>query len=842
MILLETLSADGFKGLRRLELRFPTDAAVLVEGANEAGKSTLFECVYFALYGSPLVTETSRGGPEETIGYGRDSCTVTLALQVGPARLEVTRTIRRGRPSQATLAVASPDRASELVQGVRAVNARIVEELGNLDGDALLNSCFVEQKKLSKLEDLTADKRRESLLRLLNLDRLGEVESSLRPSRADDQELTRARQRSELADVRSEIPRLRAQLAEAERALLALDVRRELAELLREEAAASEAGFSFRRAESDVAQVESLRHRVDLLDSEQEAVRLEHELADLEPRLRAAERRLAIAGEASRRFQAADALASWIRLRRSVALRERGAEELREAEGAVEERLGEYEAARADAAKRRAGVRVGAALAIAALALAALGFLTGSIPLAAIGLVGAAVLGALAWRQRAAGRAASGAALVAEAALTEARVQAQTIHGQLVAAKHLGGGPEELARCEATLAASGEPIPADEPTARLRHAELERRLVRVDRTTATAAQRDASASLEGLRSEREPLTARVLLLREGREPLDDDELAALDSEVERATTGMPVDASGSGRGRGTALDGEIARLRTEIGRLSERGRAANARCRELRAHLGVSLSSLTGSSDDWPTGLTWERVEATCPIVAEVAQLDVGETEARRNYLQAECQSAEGRATRLAGQVGLDGVPLDAAECRSEVVRLERLADVKRSAVEIVGEARRRMVARVLPNTERNFRTLLPRLTAGRYRDARIADDYRVEVWDEAAGRYVAKSIFSGGARDQFSLALRLAFALATLPEELGTSPGFLFLDEPLSSFDGERTQALVDLLTRGEIAASFRQIFVISHSRSFDSSAFHYRLVMAAGAVIESNLPAFGT
>jgi len=166
---------------------------------------------------------------------------------------------------------------------------------------------------------------------------------------------------------------------------------------------------------------------------------------------------------------------------------------------------------------------------------------------------------------------------------------------------------------------------------------------------------------------------------------------------------------------------------------------------------------------------------------------------------------------------------------------------VKRRAEEIVGEARRRMVARVLPNTERNFRMLLPRLTAGRYRDARIADDYRIEVWDEAAGRYVAKSIFSGGARDQFSLALRLAFALATLPEELGTSPGFLFLDEPLSSFDGQRTQALVDLLTRGEVAASFRQVFVISHSRSFDASAFRYRLVLADGAVAESSLPPIG-
>ena len=122
------------------------------------------------------------------------------------------RTVRRGRPSQATLVVSAPGQEPETDLGVRAVNARIVEELGNLDGDALLNSCFVEQKKLSKLEDLTTEKRRESLLRLLNLERLGEVESSLRPTRADEQEVARARRRAELADLQAAVPRVRAEL------------------------------------------------------------------------------------------------------------------------------------------------------------------------------------------------------------------------------------------------------------------------------------------------------------------------------------------------------------------------------------------------------------------------------------------------------------------------------------------------------------------------------------------------------------------------------------------------------------------------------------------------------
>ena len=62
---------------------------------------------------------------------------------------------------------------------------------------------------------------------------------------------------------------------------------------------------------------------------------------------------------------------------------------------------------------------------------------------------------------------------------------------------------------------------------------------------------------------------------------------------------------------------------------------------------------------------------------------------------------------------------------------------------------------------------------------------------------------------------------LATLPQELGTTPGFIFLDEPLSAFDYPRTEALVDLLTTGQIARNFQQIFLISHSRSFDSNTY---------------------
>ena len=115
---------------------------------------------------------------------------------------------------------------------------------------------------------------------------------------------------------------------------------------------------------------------------------------------------------------------------------------------------------------------------------------------------------------------------------------------------------------------------------------------------------------------------------------------------------------------------------------------------------------------------------------------------------------------------------------------------------------------------------------------------FSLSVWDTAAGEYVPKSALSGGAADQLSLALRLAFAIAALPRELDTAPGFVLLDEPLSSFDRGRTQALVNVVTGEILGQHFEQVLLISHSSAFDPAMFPYHLYLDGGVIVESNLP----
>lgn len=87
-----------------------------------------------------------------------------------------------------------------------------------------------------------------------------------------------------------------------------------------------------------------------------------------------------------------------------------------------------------------------------------------------------------------------------------------------------------------------------------------------------------------------------------------------------------------------------------------------------------------------------------------------------------------------------------------------------------------------------------------------------------------------------FQYAFRFAFALATLPQERGSAPSFIFLDEPLGSFDSERADALIYLLTEGEIARAFDQIFLISHVH-VDERLFTNRVVMENGHVAFTDL-----
>jgi len=300
-----------------------------------------------------------------------------------------------------------------------------------------------------------------------------------------------------------------------------------------------------------------------------------------------------------------------------------------------------------------------------------------------------------------------------------------------------------------------------------------------------------------------------------------------------------------------ALDEASLRVRLDV-TLREAG-AHTSRLEELRIVVDGLVREigdlLAAQGCSMPADVTAPLVVNAWPLVASVAAGELPELTARLEDYERRLFAARQGVAEQTAALDHDNTPLDLAECPQRVAALRDERDICREATFTIGNAQERIARHVLPTTERNMQLLLPQLTAGRYRDVRLTApegddgqpgemDYRIRVWDPMAGRYVAKNLFSGGTRDQCSLALRLAFALATLPQELGVAPGFIVLDEPLTAFDAERAQALVTLLTTGTIAEQFAQVIVISHGHAFDRSAFAYHVVMERGRVRSSTLP----
>jgi len=249
-----------------------------------------------------------------------------------------------------------------------------------------------------------------------------------------------------------------------------------------------------------------------------------------------------------------------------------------------------------------------------------------------------------------------------------------------------------------------------------------------------------------------------------------------------------------------------------------------------------------------PTVYAEGAITTSWPLVAQITPEEETNVDAELEETSKQLYATRQQERALVAELHHPGTPLSTEECKQTVDKLREEREISVRAHRLLRETHDRIARRVLPITERNMQPLLQQLTRGRYRDVRLTPedangqpgemDYRIRVWDPVAGRFVAKNIFSGGTRDQCSLALRLAFALATLPQELGVAPGFIFLDEPLSAFDAQRAQALVGLLTTGTIAQQFSQVVLISHNHAFDREAFRYHVRMEAGQIVESDLP----
>jgi len=311
MIILKHLTVERFRLLREINLQFPQRGSILIQGPNEAGKSTLFESIYFALYGESLSTRRKKGAQGENeryddlILYSESQATVTLTLAVGPTELTITRSIERGKGQAVILGVRKLGMpAEELITNLDIANARIIAEIGRIDGATLRNSCFIEQKALSRLEQLEGSERENILRKLLGLEKLTRLADQFKLTEEDERLLAESAELLQLAEVQHRIPDLSIQLGQLEAALDAVTIREDLEEVSLQGAEIEEQELALERLQRKRAEIKGRQSRIRQLkkaqgildeiiaaydtiaEAQRELPELEHELADLERRER----------------------------------------------------------------------------------------------------------------------------------------------------------------------------------------------------------------------------------------------------------------------------------------------------------------------------------------------------------------------------------------------------------------------------------------------------------------------------------------------------------------------------------------------------------------------------
>src|SRR5947209_20117875 len=105
MIILKHLTVERFRLLREVNLHFPQRGSVLIQGPNESGKSALLECIYFALYGSALLSDRGKRSLDDLISYGETTATVILTFSIGATEMTVARTLERAKEPQVNLVI-----------------------------------------------------------------------------------------------------------------------------------------------------------------------------------------------------------------------------------------------------------------------------------------------------------------------------------------------------------------------------------------------------------------------------------------------------------------------------------------------------------------------------------------------------------------------------------------------------------------------------------------------------------------------------------------------------------------------------------------------------------------
>jgi exonuclease SbcC len=142
-------------------------------------------------------------------------------------------------------------------------------------------------------------------------------------------------------------------------------------------------------------------------------------------------------------------------------------------------------------------------------------------------------------------------------------------------------------------------------------------------------------------------------------------------------------------------------------------------------------------------------------------------------------------------------------ELQKSIEELAQKVRIYRELESVFKETSGNIRKRLGPQIEAYFSWILPKITNNRYKKVRIDSDFNIQAFSEEKHDYVDLGMLSGGTSDQLLISLRLAFAKSLTPASGQYSTQFLFLDEPLSSFDPNRRSSFLEFLRSLETSST---------------------------------------
>jgi len=778
-----SLYANNFKKLKLHEPIYFPDGITLIAGLNESGKSTVLDAILYALFGR-VVRPRSVPRNEDILAYGTDKATVTLRFSIDNRMFAVRREIYRNTPNKAALKEILPGgRSKPIADGYKPVTQEVEKLLGGITYNEIVASNVVAQKDLNHLMEQSKQERKKVINIFLNLesfndvlDKLNEERKDLegtvsRPGRITVEEQSLGQLQKELEEYRQGQEELKKRQQEGQALTTEL-------ETLRESQRATESLYT-NLQEYDGALTEKNNLTTEIKGVQELLKNINAQLKDLETRqhqLEETKEDLETYDDLDRAETALSSTQYKLEKLMGLVAKHRAATEQRDATFAkmqdIEQKMPKGPEAERDLAEleQLQSRKPRTWTYVLAGGVLALAALAAYVILTNLALsITLAALGVLFFAL--VGRETS---KMTRLTTLQRRYQA-SLSGQIA----LTGLKIDLSRTD-----------REAETLQKQISETEAELF-----SSSASIPRYSKLYENMKSQGSTNIARAMITQ-----LQQDKQA-------RRTL----------QDRAEALSKDLA-ARPD---LENRATSEEAALKSLQKKIGVITFPKLPESVEFSrdllqsTGHKRDELNAAISRKATLLEQTKNRVEEVRRYL-AEHKDIEER-TKEQGQ---------------NVEKLRHRLSVTKLAVNGIEKTTEALRDRVRPSVESYMSLILPTITSGRYKAVQLDEQYNLRAYDPEAGEFKPKEVFSGGTEDQLLLSMRLAFALALLPEAKGRHPEFLFLDEPLGSSDDTRRSGIIELL-RSDLSKNFKQIFLISHVGGLESD-FQTMITLDEGRVVE--------